>query len=610
MTSDGNVLTPPAPKLFKADPDPPRAGVAKEAATAPGEWPDNLLLVTTAAPQTDLPSWINPLTWEDRLPNFTDFTAVAVELPSGDQRARMESLFEEIQFAVKSGALIIWLVSEDSADDLITQATGVPFMRLREPSSGSNVRLLEPRLGPVVETLPSFRVAFRITEDWLSFAALPSGASVAVGRRNAKSGSVTSLVLPISSTSRDSTLRSLATWVQSELEQRSHRASGRRGVLGLAALAAFLCLFVIGGRIGQQRQNRSIRESGSWYSPISDIAFAGLGHAADPGTGWPAKLRVPVASLSEEEIGIQLPITLSIGDHDREDQLIQHLLFSDRIPSGARTVKDHIGRRYDSSVTEAIEEGDYERARLLAQRFINISNLIPYWTGFHQRYRQQMNDMRRVLDLVGKNYIHHHDVNSSFLISALASSQWFGDAWQPDSSGLDPTLVDNVAYSQALSDERADAWKTFAASYPDSEKRDDALFNVVNGSVDFPLLGLGQAREFQQEFPASYLADDALFYVIRLSAEAQDWAEAARAFRQLARDYAESDSLKRLQFLMLRQRGWEAATDKRSAIEAITSAASLPPPQSSRWRAEPEDDEVELFLRNALTGLYGGEWNA
>jgi hypothetical protein len=604
MTSEGNVFAPGIPHIIK-DLDPPRNGLAKSAATAQGLWPDQLLLVTAAAPETAFPPWISSLTWKDRLPNFTDFTAIAIELPYGEeQRARMESLFEEIQFAVQSGALILWLISEDSADDLITRATGVPFMRLREPSSGSNVRLLEPRLGSIIETLTSFRVAFRTTEDWHSFAALPSGASVSVGRRNAKSGAVTSLVLPISSANKDSTLRALALWVKSELEQRSHRASGKRGVLGLAAMVVFLCLFVIGARISQQRQNRAIRESGSWYSPIEEIAFGDLA-AAD----WPAKFRAPVASLSEEEISTQLAITLSIGDHFREDQLIQHLL-SDRRPSGADLVGEHIGSLYEASVTEAVTEHRYERARFLAQRFINISDQLPYWTGFHQFNRSEINDMRRVLDLVGKNYV-YHDVDSSWLSEALTSS-WYNEGRVGDPSKLDPTLVDNVAYTQAnMADEgaREEAWVTFASTYPDSEKRDDALFNILNEVIVVPTLGLEKAWAFQQEFPTSYLADDALFYVVRLSVEGGDWAQAARAFCLLARDYAESDSLKRLQYLMLRERGWEAAGTEKTAVEKITRAAARLPTTTRPGRVAPEADEVEVFLRNSLSGLLGGEWN-
>lgn len=614
-----------------------RRKVANGLARSGAEELAEVLVVTKRPLLGNQPVWLRQLTWQEQLPNFTDYLALIIEVPAdNEETSHVADLMKEIEFAAMGGVLVIWLVASDSQDDLITKATGLPFIRLREPSPGGILRTLEAPLRSVVSEIESFHTVFQAAHGWVPLVTIPAGgASVIIGQREPKTGFLIRLALPISHTYLDRVTNALGEWVQGELRQRSFKTSGRRAVFSLVVALALMAAFTYGARMTQRRQNIAIEDQGYWGSSMSDLTYTSIANYR-AASDWPLRFSTPVHELAEDDLDEQLAISLAIADHYREEQIIRFLLAPARIESSGGTVSDHLGRRYADAIGVAVEAGDFERARFLAQRFLNFSGELPYWTGFHQNFRFEHNQMRRIVDLMLPNYVYRDADLIKQIARASLDLYSLSEVTLPDSRLTDPSLTDNVEYTRLAAREHGDGsggeeifsdqslefqsadielavqepeWRRFGGMHDKSEKRDEADFNHLNGILGASEDAVNASWQFLEEHRTSYLADDALFYVVRLSVDAEDWHEVVRAFSTLASDYYKSDSLKRIQYLMLSRRGWEPLDKKRGAIDEITSIAAGLERGDAASGDDDERERVKEFLRSSLGGFRGGDWN-
>jgi hypothetical protein len=221
------------------------------------------------------------------------------------------------------------------------------------------------------------------------------------------------------------------------------------------------------------------------------------------------------------------------------------------------------------------ERGRFEAARLLGQRFINLVTAMGPADHFLS-IDSELRTARRVVQLTMGRYLYDDEALSKRLLRALTVEPMEVPSVQDEN--LATTLGEDIDYANAraraahsskFSEKRA-VWEQFLAQRPQSSRRLEASFNVIEATMDtyrdistkdpdyLPRARAGSrealtmCQEFVRMFPDSYLTDDALRYILRLSFSLDERDQMVGAYVRLARLPGSPDAFKRIQYGLIR----------------------------------------------------------
>lgn len=365
-------------------------------------------------------------------------------------------------------------------------------------------------------------------------------------------------------------------------EQPSSAASAWRFFFVLSVVA----LTVTGARYYQAHANRALRsQTPQLLKDGSELATPYLDGVPRQGV---SVLSLDPATVTERgEAESLLPLYHALHLYQQEGRFLHFLAEKSPEPWAVDVVARHLQTIVMSALHADLGRGHYETARFHAQRFINVLHALPF-SEYFERFNDDLNFARKVVHLTTGHYL-----GVDRLVSDVVGSLRGADKPIPAArmEGADGWLREyaeyvNAAIVAARQRRQLDAravWERFIAQQPQHPRRAEAIFNMINATMDaYKDVGekdperhsritalsreaLAMCREFVKSFPASYLADDALRYSLRLAFSLGEQDEVFAAYSRLARSYPKSDGFKRVQHGLAT---WVVDTDKASPEEA------------------------------------------
>lgn len=362
---------------------------------------------------------------------------------------------------------------------------------------------------------------------------------------------------------------------------------------GWVVTALVLAIAVTGGRYYHREANIRLRaEPPRALNDRSDVVAAFMERLPASDNHLTRDTRAP-ATQAETASLLRLYHLLNLDAQQR--RLLFALVDSGRPEWGIDTVMRHMRSTMASRLLLELERGRFETVRLYGQRFINLVDAMPpneHFLGLDEALRTA----RRVVQVITHRYLYDDETVSRDVLRAL-----IGGATTIASARVEagePWLRDEVAYANARARtagakryaERRTIWEEFLSNNPQSRRRLEAAFNVLDATMnayrDMPggaperltraralsREALALAQDFIRSFPDSYLTDDALRYALRLAFSLQERDEMVTAYLRLARTAERSDAFKRTQYGLAQ---WVIVRDKASPGEGYEAAAWL-----------------------------------
>ena len=281
--------------------------------------------------------------------------------------------------------------------------------------------------------------------------------------------------------------------------------------------------------------------------------------------------------------------------YGQEGRLLYFLAEKSSEPWAVDEVARHLRDVLLPAIRNKLRNGQYESARFMAQRLVNVMHALPP-SEYFELFNDNLNFARKIVHLTTGRYLY---LDERAVRSIVAVFEGGRTPIAPEQvHEAEPWLRNYAAYvnaaivaAQRKHLEARRVWEQFVVEQqPDGPQRAEALFNMINSTMDaykdlpkkhperllritaLTREALTMCEEFVRTFSASYLADDALRYSLRLAFSLGEKEQAFSAYSRLARGYAGTDSFKRIQHGLA---SWVAHHDKAPFDEARHAAEWL-----------------------------------
>lgn len=279
------------------------------------------------------------------------------------------------------------------------------------------------------------------------------------------------------------------------------------------------------------------------YIDTSDTYHVGFIENHFKGSDWKELLlESPSFSMLDDDFMNRLKLFHFLNITSNEKQYIQFLVQNSDKKECLSTLIWYFDHYiYDDTDDDNLDSIITESHRYNSQRYLNIAYSLPPCSYYDSETTAvRLSHANKVVEFVRNNYPYIYK-----------------------ESKLPLSLKDNIAYQQ-LSEkedqykfEDIQLWEEFITRYPNSEKRDEATYNIINiylselekhFSNDLLTKALTLCENFEREFHNSYLCDDALWHSLRLSLTLKDENKIFSNFSKLVVKHKDSDHSKRLYY--------------------------------------------------------------
>ncbi len=529
----------------------------------------SLYLYNDVAEPFDLDKWTAHRWTDSDLPNLLSCETIVAEVPT--QLINMH----ELRAAEEYCQNLIWLITPKTTPQQLGQIlpfnTDAEALQLRTPASPSLTHILSKPFNNYLSTAP-ISLLFPLAKPWRPIAQTDGGNLNSAIYRKLPSGGF-SFILPSPDKSSPQTLDLLlSSCAIFSGKQNPLSAPIRLHSTSILLLLILLCSITI-ARYHQKSSNRYFVS----HQPTTVKLNSPLNRHTEDSLSSLSTIS-PNAVTTRSEYGEYLQTFNSLRLDEQEVRFLNHLKSQISTHKWALPLlASYLHETVSGEILSYLETRQFERARWRAQLFINYTNWLyaPYSrtnTAAEEgkafiKLHKTLNVARAVTDLVNHNYLYANPSAVSQLIARIdpnrTPSSDFSVSSAPD---LDPSLLDNITYShialQASNSQYEDIqllWSSFCNTFRDSEKIDEAHFNVLKSAISsqnprFSRHDLAaRCNDFANDFERSYLADDALMYSLLIACDQQDPVLIHRSFLALKHLHystgAQTDSYKLVHLL-------------------------------------------------------------
>jgi len=513
-----------------------------------------------AASSATIARWADP-----SAPSPLDFQTIVAWLPSAGEATAAP--INDLRVALDAGVQILLIVDSESDPSIVSTLTGIASHRLSRPTSGSRLRIIDPRFQPHLSSIRAFNVVFSPTPEFESIADLGTSATSIALSCPAKGV----FILPSCAPPSLDVLLSLVAAAEKprvppERERREVAAIYRATLALLVAATA-----ITTGRYLQRSNNlRTLQASQSISVDPSQSPLLERLDEADARLGTIRDLKsdaIPVDADYSGELVKTIQLAHALGLRHYESQLLGQLADHNHLTSASDEL-DSYAEIIEGDMWDAFGSHRYEDARTSAQRYINIISAMPPGDWQEDRNRQ-LNAARKVVRLTDHNFLYGDSILVRHL-GAIITGDTTSDSLIVRLDVADSSLVDDLAYAHAVVhsrraplDSSLTLWRHVAATAHDPRLAEAASFNLgrsVIAQIGRPgerlppgalrKLAKNYFEQFISDHPLSYLADDALLFLVRLNVSSGHSSEALAEFGAMLKQYPRGDSTKRLEYIV------------------------------------------------------------
>lgn len=525
------------------------------------------------------------------LPNMIECATIIAEIPSSQENH--EEIIEEIEQAQQTGTDVIWLLSKESNIELAEEIFENKILLQKRRREIKGFTVTDPEFNELCNHAIANYFTFKIPKNWRSIAYIRNPMfSIAAAQISSKSGSTLLISKPIEAIEHISSLVDALESLKERVISQPPKSNSFRHLLILFVAFAF---FITGSRYIQKAENLELREMRSGNIDINRWATTHdryLSRLALNEDLYALGTINPSESMDEKRIGKLLEFFDRYGLYGQERKFLEYLLNSSSQLWAREFGISYVQKDIFREMGYRLQDRDYEMARFRAQQYLNYTYSLKSneYLGY---YSDQTNVANKVVDLIRGNFPYGFEGILRALrkrtLSRYPETDEVLKQEPPPNVYIHASLQDNIAYENAVStsqdlpiEERYQVWESFLQEFPNSEKAEEARFNII-----FSKFGNEDRSattkicfDFIEDFPRSYLADDVLRMGLLLSGLGGDVAAAFKSLSQLVNNYIESDTWKLMEGRVVSLDSFNLLSEKKkngiSKFFALVASSSPP----------------------------------